>query len=152
MSFSPKVIANKKDFGGKWPSNHIESILVGGFNPFENIGQIGSFPKVRVKIEKYLKPPPSYICIYIYIHTINANNKILKHSPCLVGGIHLNASETIHLDSNLKPFGRWAENPVINGVNNCKYGFFTPLTHVISAIYRGPLIPSPFTSGSTIPT
>ena len=32
--------------------------LGNGFNPSENISQIGSFPEVMVKI-KFLKPPPS---------------------------------------------------------------------------------------------
>ena len=31
--------------------------LPGGFNPFENICQIGSFPQVGMK-KTYLKPPP----------------------------------------------------------------------------------------------
>ena len=34
--------------------------LAGGFNPFENISQIGSFPQGSGwKFQKYLKPPPS---------------------------------------------------------------------------------------------
>ena len=41
-------------------------ILVGGFNPIEHISQIESFPQVGVKINKYLKPPPS-ICVATYI-------------------------------------------------------------------------------------
>ena len=35
----------------------ILGLLVGGFNPFENISQIGSSPQVGVKIKKSLKPP-----------------------------------------------------------------------------------------------
>ena len=34
-------------------------ILVGGFNPFENISQNGGSSPSRGENEKYLKPPPS---------------------------------------------------------------------------------------------
>ena len=39
--------------------------LVGGWtNPFEKYAsQIGSFPKVGMKIKKYLKPPPRFSCL-----------------------------------------------------------------------------------------
>ena len=41
----------------------IRLYLAGGFNPSENISQIGSFPQVGVKIKKYLKPPPRYTLV-----------------------------------------------------------------------------------------
>ena len=31
----------------------------------KNISQIGSFPQVGVKINKYLKPPPRYVLAFI---------------------------------------------------------------------------------------
>ena len=37
-----------------------QSKLVGGFNPFQTKNsQIGAFPQVGMKLNKYLKPPPS---------------------------------------------------------------------------------------------
>ena len=33
--------------------------LGGGFNPSQNMSQIGSFPQVGVKMKNILKPPPS---------------------------------------------------------------------------------------------
>ena len=38
-------------------------LLVGGFNPSENISQVGSFPQVGVKNTKCLKPPPSLVWV-----------------------------------------------------------------------------------------
>jgi len=38
-----------------------KGVLVGGFNPSENISQIGNLPQVGVKINNiYLKPPPRF--------------------------------------------------------------------------------------------
>ena len=37
----------------------MKDLLVGSFNPFEKYArQIGSFPQIGVKLNKYLKPPP----------------------------------------------------------------------------------------------
>ena len=47
------------EINSNWFSRYSYTLLVGGFNPFENISQIGSCPQVGVKIKKYLKPPPS---------------------------------------------------------------------------------------------
>ena len=56
---SPFSSAFSQFKGSNPPSKGLEFRLVGGFNPFENISQIGSFPQIGVKINKYLKPPPS---------------------------------------------------------------------------------------------
>ena len=44
------------------------SYPVGGFNPFENISQIGSFPQVGRKIKK-MKRPPSYRTWVVSLHS-----------------------------------------------------------------------------------
>ncbi len=50
----------------------IISFLGGGFSHLKNISQIGNLPQIGVKIEKHLKPPPSFVYSYNFIsHTIH---------------------------------------------------------------------------------
>ena len=49
VSFLPDFVYQLRPT--QWPNDLIKYILVGGFNPFENIRQIGSLPQVGVKIK-----------------------------------------------------------------------------------------------------
>ena len=54
-------------------TKYFQSFLVGGFNPFEKyISPNGNLLQVRVKMNKYLKPPSSFVFSVMLKH--------LKHS------------------------------------------------------------------------